>query len=200
MKNTINSPIFITILAIIALFILQNRSQNRVATELRSTYEELLSILEDGSSDFEKTKAIQTFANEIGTQLRTGFQSGFASDETKKEDSPEKIFLEQRPKISVSEPTLSPADKSNRQEILYSVTNTSDQPIKQLKVNIEYYREGKLVDLDNNWISEAKVLAPAETLALKDGRMLPRDLPEDQQEAAVADEVRIKVTSFDIVK
>ena len=138
MKNTINSPIFITILAIIALFILQNRSQNRIANELRSTYEELLSILEDGSSDFEKTKAIQTFANEIGTQLRAGFQSGFASDETEKEDSPEKIFLEQRPKISVSEPTLSPADKSNRQEILYSVTNASDHPIKQLKVNIEY--------------------------------------------------------------
>ncbi len=199
MKNIINSPIFITFVAFLALFILQNRSQNRIASEIKAAYEQILYIMNDAISDIEKTKALQTFAQKISTQLKTGFQIGFSSGESSKKISPEKQFLDIKDKVEFSKVQLSSPDQSNRQEILYTVKNLSDLPIRQLRVNFEYFRGGELIDAENNWISEVKVLAPGESFSSKQNRHPPRNVPENEIPTAIADSVKLKATSFDIV-
>lgn len=81
MWNKINSPIVITIIAVASLFVLRMAMKPKLASEIRGVYEELNAIIEDSASDAEKSKAIQNFTQEIGTQIREGFAAGFKSND-----------------------------------------------------------------------------------------------------------------------
>ena len=81
MWNKINSPIVITIIAVASLFVLRMTMKPKLASEIRGVYEELNAIIEDSASDAEKSKAIQNFTQEIGTQIREGFAAGFKSND-----------------------------------------------------------------------------------------------------------------------
>lgn len=202
MKTFLNSPLFIAILVIAALFILRETQQPRIASEVEAVYDEIVEIVEDGGSDLEKTKALQTFAQEIAAQLKTGFSAGFSSDGTDKEkkESREAKFLRIREQLILSAPKEIAASRNTTQEFIYTIKNESDTPIRSLRINYEYFNNGQLIDVSNDWISEVKVLPAGESVAMKESRNLPRDTPEAEIEQNRFDSVKLSVTSFDPVE
>lgn len=195
MWKTINSPIVITIIAIAAIFVLRATTKPKLASEIRGAYKELNAIIEDGGSDAEKNKAIQKFAQEMATQLRDGFEEGFKSDNPKKDDK-DKVYLAAKQKINISDIKFVKTDWPTNEKVIFVLKNNSDKPINNLKLNYEYYKQGKLIDCRNGWIHEIKILEPNQGIALSDQRGLTKEDPNDYR----SDEAKINVTSFDIVQ
>lgn len=200
MNKTVNSPIVVAIFVVVSLFILKAQTKPKLASEIRGAYEELMAIAEEAGTDGEKTKAIQTFAEEIATQLREGFQAGFKSPEKEKKESREEKFLRTRKSILLSEAKEVNSSSKSTQYFIFTITNNLEVPIRQLKVNCEFFNSGHLIDVKNEWISEIKALAPGENISIKKSRNLPRDLEEGEVGSHKFDQVQLTVTSFELIE
>jgi len=197
MKQIINSPIVITLIAIIAAFVLVSKMDTKLGSEMRGAYDALIDIAEDASSDAEKTKAIQDFAEQISSQLREGFTAGFSSGDDDKESREEK-FLRTLDKVTVSDVREIPSEWKGRQTVLFKIENGSDYALTQIKVNLEYYRDGELIDVKNENLHGIKVLdAGADFIAKKD-RNTPNHLTDEEKANHAYDSVEVSVTSFNI--
>ena len=199
MTKIINTPIFIALFVVASLFILKAQTKPKMASEIRGAYNELISIAEEAGTDGEKSKAIQAFAEEIATQIREGFKAGFDSPEKDKKESAEEKFLRLKGQISVSEPEITPSSQKNLQSFIYRITNHMDVPIKQIRVNYEYYRGDSLIDVENKWISEVKALAPEESIAIKGKRFLQGYQTDEELDAMKYDRVVLTVTGFETI-
>jgi hypothetical protein len=199
MNKIINSPIVIAIFAVVSLFILRAQTKPKLASEIRGAYEELINIAEEAGSDGEKSKAIQAFAEEISTQLREGFQAGFKSPEQEKKESREEKYLRMKELVVLSVPTTVKSAQKNTQTFMYQIINNADIPIKQVKINYEYYRGDSLIDVENKWISEIKALAAGDSIAIKGQRYLRGYETDEELEALKYDRIVLSVTDFDTV-
>ncbi|MCK5578963.1 MAG: hypothetical protein KAI63_05520 [Planctomycetes bacterium] len=197
MWKTINSPIVIAIIIIASLFILKSQMKPTLATEIRGVYKELNAILKDGATDAEKNKAIQKFAQEIAKQIKEGFSAGFKSGEDKKEDK-DKIYIETKKKIKINGIKFVKAKWKGREAFIFVIKNNSDKYIKSLKLNYEFYKNGELIDSENKWISNIKILEPNQGVAHSADRQFPQGTKEEEYDNYKSDEVRIQITSFDI--
>jgi hypothetical protein len=197
MNKIVNSPIFIAIFVIASLFLMKSQMKPTIATEIQAAYEEIIRIAEEGGSDVEKTKAIQGFAKEIATQLKSGFKMGFSSGDKDKKESNEEKFVRLRAQVLIEELKEVASDSENAQSFIFKVTNGSDTGIKQLRINYEYYKDGKLIDVSNGWVSEVKVLDSMDSVSLKESRRLPRKIGEEDIDKNLFDEVKVIVTSFE---
>ena len=193
MWKMINSPIVITIIAIITVFVLRGMTKPKLASEIRGAYEELVSIVEDGASDAEKSMAIKEFAEEISKQFREGFSAGLGSGNNQKNDK-DKIFVATKQKVQISDIKYVKSKWQNSEEFMFVIKNNSDKYIAQLKLNYEYHKGGKLIACENDWVSEIKLLEPNQEIAINHRRQLPEEEGEDY----TSDEIKIKVTSFDV--
>lgn len=200
MNKIINSPIVVAIFVVVSLFILKAQTKPKIASEIRGAYDEIISIAEEASSDGEKSKAIQAFAEDIATQLREGFQAGFDSSTKDKKESREETFLRLKDQIALSKPEISSSSQKNMQTFIYRITNNIDVPIKQVKVNYEYYRGDSLIDVENKWISEVKALATGESVAVKGKRYLQGYENDDELDAMKYDRVLLSITDFDTIE
>ena len=126
----LNSPILITILVIIAAFVLKSQIKTGLASEIRGAYDEIISIAEDASSDAQKTKAIQDFAEQIGTQVRSGFSIGFSSKNGEIKDK-DAVFLEAKKKIQVTDVKEVQSEWPGRQSTIFKIKNNSEYQIKK---------------------------------------------------------------------
>ena len=172
----------------------------KLATEIRGAYKELNNILQEGTSDAEKNKAIQKFAQEIATQIKEGFSAGFKSNEKDNKENPDAIFLKAKKNIEIKNIKYIEPKWSGNENIIYSIKNNSNQNIGSIKLNFEYYKNGELIDCENKWISEIKILEPNQEIALSVSRKLPKKETEEEQEQYKSDEIKIIVTGFDIKK
>jgi len=200
MNKIINSPLVITIIVIIAAFVIKSQMKPHLGSEIRGAYEEIISIAEDASSDVEKTKAIQDFAQQISTQLRAGFSSGFSPNEEDEEESKESKFLRTKTGIKLDGIKEVPSQFSGRQSFIFSISNESDYPVKSIMVNFDYYRDGELIDTTNERLNEIEILDLGERVNLKEDRSISNKLSEEEQIAFTFDEVKASITSFRIVE
>jgi hypothetical protein len=200
--ENIKCPFVITVIAIIAIYsVVREATKPRLATEIRAAYDEINRILKDGKTDAEKTKAIQAFTQEIGSQIRAGFKAGFGDDKDKTEGkSADALFLETKQKVGVKFIKYTEPRWAGRESYLYKIKNNSDKYIGTIRVNFEYYKKGELIDCENKWISDIQILEPQHEMAIAGERNLPGKDAKTDQEQYKSDEVRIKVTSFDIKK
>lgn len=197
MWKKINSPIVITIIAIASLFVFKATMKPKLASEIRGAYNELTAILEEGASDMEKNKAIQKLAQEIGTQISEGFSVGFESKDTEKENK-DKIYVETKNKIEIRGIKFVEAKWSGRETFIFQIKNNSDKYISNLKFNYEFYKNGELIDCANKWVSSIKILEPNQEIAISENRQFPSDTPKEEYGKYRSDEVKIKITSFNI--
>ncbi|MGC6454905.1 MAG: hypothetical protein ACON39_03790 [Coraliomargaritaceae bacterium] len=200
MKNTINSPIVITVIVIISLFVLKSQMNSRLGSELRGVYEELIAIAEDASSDVEKTKAIQDFSEQISRQIKEGFSIGLSSNGNEKEESRDSKILRVKKEIKLLEIQELPSAYDNRQSFYCTIKNESEFPIKSLRINYDYFREGALIDTENDWLSEIAVLDVQESVNIKHTRNLPSKFTDEEKTAFTFDQVKASVTSFQIIE
>ena len=78
--------------------------------------------------------------------------------------------------------------------------NNSDKPIGQIHLHVTYKREGELIDVENKWLNDIKILKPGQSFAFEIERSLPRELKGEELEAFTADSVDVMVSGFDIKK
>jgi hypothetical protein len=179
---------------------MKSQMKPHLGSEIRGAYEELIAIAEDASSDADKTKAIQDFAEQIAGQMKAGFSSGFSSGGDDGEESKDAKFLRIKKQIKLLGIKEVPSQYSSRQGVLFSVKNESEFPVKSIKVNFDYYRAGELIDTKNEWLNEIEVLDAGESINLKKDRSLPNGLSEPEKIAFTFDEVKASITSFRIVE
>ena len=198
----LNSPIFITILLIIVAFVLKSQIKTGMASEIRGAYDEIISIAEDATSDAQKTKAIQDFAEQIGTQVKSGFSIGFSSmdsniknGEIKDKDA---VFLEAKKKIQVTDVKEVQSEWSGRQSTIFKIKNNSEYQIKKIRVNLEFFRNGELIDVKNEYLHDVKILDIGENLSVKVDRRIPNKLSDAEKEKFTFDAVEVTVLSFAI--
>jgi hypothetical protein len=196
MNKIINSPIVITIIVIVAAFVLKNQTKPQLASEIRGAYDEIIAIAEEAGSDTEKTEAIREFSEQIATQLKAGFSSGFSSGGD--DESREEKFLRTKKNVNISELREIQSEWNGRQTVLFKIENSSEFAITQLKVNLEFYRDGELIDVKNETLNEIKVLDAGESIAAKKDRNTPNSLSDEEKAAFAFDEVRASITSFNI--
>lgn len=196
MNKLINSPIVIAVIVIIAAFVLKAQTKPHLASEIRGAYDEIIRIAEEAGADAEKTEAIREFSEQIASQLKAGFSSGFSSGDT---ESREAKFLRARQDVSIAEVREIQSEWNGRQTVLFKIENSSEFALSQLKVNLEFYRDGELIDVKNETLHEIKVLDAGERVAAKKDRNTPNSLSDEEKAAFTFDEVRATITSFNIV-
>lgn len=197
MWKTINSPIVITIIVIASLFVMKSQMNRSMAAEVRGVYEEIIRIIEDGATDAEKTKALKKFAQEIAGQIREGFSAGFKSKEKAATDR-DRIYIETKNKIAFLNIKKTASKWQGRERFIFIARNDSNQYLESLKLNYSFYRNGELIDTENKWISEYKMIEPQQEIVLSVERQLPKGLAKQEQAAHLSDQLKIQVTSFNI--
>ena len=191
MWKTLNSPFVILVIVIIAVFAFKATTKPKLADEIRGAYKELNAVIQDSATDAEKSKAVRAFAQEMATQIREGFAAGL---ESSKKDDEYKAYIDTRDKIKISDIRFVKSKWPGREKIVFTVSNDSDKYISNLKLNYQFYKQGELIDSENRWVSEIKILGPGEKIAV--GR--DRQLPEEDTDEYRSDGVKIIGTSFDI--
>ncbi len=197
MNKIINSPIAITLIVILAAFVLAKQNKAHLAGEIQATYDTLVAIAADATSDAEKTKAVQDLAEQLANQIKVGFSSGWNNnDESDKKFS----FLEVRKQIKIENLKEIPTQWETRQSVIFTLKNESDYPIEHINLNLDYYKDGILIDTKHKSLHGIKILAPGEATSVKEERSFPkRDNPEEM-EALIFDSVKANITSFQIIK
>jgi hypothetical protein len=197
----INSPIFIAAFVVLALFILKAQTKPALATEIRGVYKELSAIAEDASNDLEKQEVLRELSEQIATQIRSGLQAGFKSSDSKeKKESNEEKFLRLRNQVITSQMNLLESDQPARPVFTYKITNQTDQPIKRLKINYEFYLGETLIDVTNEWISEVKALAPGDSIHIKEQHRFSNIPAAKDPSPAIFDRIVLTVTDFDLIE
>ncbi len=112
-----------------------------------------------------KTKAIQAFAQEIGSQIRAGFQAGFGGDKSEGKGA-DALFVETKQKIKTSFMKYTEPKWAGRESFLFKIRNNSDRHIGTIRLNFGYYKKGELIDCENKWISDIQILEPQHEMAL----------------------------------
>lgn len=199
MNKIINSPIVITLIVILSVVVMKSQMKPHLGSEIRGAYDELIAIAEDASTDADKTKAIQDFAEQVAGQLKAGFSSGFSSGDDDEESTDAK-FLRVKKQIKVEGIKEVPSQYNGRQSVLFNVTNESELPVKSIKVNFDYFRAGVLIDTKNEWLNEIEVLDAGESINLKKDRSISNDLSDEEKVAFTFDEVKASITSFRVVE
>ena len=199
MNKIINSPIVVAIFVVVSLFILKAQTKPKAATEIRGAYDEIIKIAEEAGNDREKSKAIRAFAQEMASQLREGFQAGFRLTDKDKKESNDAKFLRLKDQVVISEPELLSSQQKNIQNFIYRISNNLEIPIKQIRINCEYYRNNVLIDVENKYIHEVKVLAAGDNIAVKGVRFMHGNLNDEAAESMKFDRVKLIVTDFNFV-
>lgn len=200
MWKTINSPIVIAVVCLIAFSMIMRPSKLKLASEIRGVYEELMKIAEEGANDTEKAKVIRDFSQEMASQIRAGFSAGFKTpDSEKKGKSDDQIFIEIQDKISVSDFSATESPFHSREDFMYKITNNSDRYLKQIRLNIEFYKDNKLIDCKNKWISEINILAPGKEITMRGYRDIAAKTNEEKA-TKLSDAFKGVVTNFVIAK
>ena len=153
MWKIINSPIIIAVI-IIGSLIAYDRSRNSTAAmEMRGIYKELLSISEEATSDLEKKKVITNFVKEAGKQFRDGFSSFNSEEKKKKQASQNKHHFQVKKQIKITSPKVVETKRYSKLQkaIVYQVINNSQEYLSKVGHTIEFYYEGELLDVKDEW-------------------------------------------------
>ena len=81
---------------ITAFFSYNQLRRYTAADEIRSVYDELISITEGAKNDIEKKKLVEEFVKEVGQQIKEGFGSFDSGEDKKKKARENKHYFEVR--------------------------------------------------------------------------------------------------------
>lgn len=198
--NFINSPFIISLLIITSLYIFVSPFQTpKLAKEIRGAYEELNSVLKDASTEAEKTKIIKKFVEEIARQIKDGFQQIFKSNDPSAPKAFDKvnIYLNTKKNIVISDLNITESDDRS-ETFIYKIKNNSDQYLDSIHMDYEFYKNDKLIDLQEDWLNKIKYLEPEQEIAMKTTRWYS-DKSEKNKDLLKSDQIIIVLSSFSII-
>ncbi len=115
---------------------------------------------------------------------------GKETDETK--------FLRVKEAVTIEDMKEIPSQWDGRQAVLFSINNQSEYALTQIRVNLQYYKNGELIDANNKHLHEVRVLGSGDRVSIKEERSISNNLTDAEKEAFMFDEVQAVVTSFRI--
>jgi hypothetical protein len=200
MWKILNSPIVVAVVAVLLLFGVMKLQKPRLAMEVRAVSAELDRIVREGGTDAEKAKAIRDFANSVASNLREGFSSGFSSgsDGVKELDAAERTYLETKDKIEITNIKKVASSWDSREKYVYLIKNNSDKYLTSLNFQMEYYKDGELIDSEQKWLSNIKVLSPGQSISVSIERNLPKDSEGTYKD--MSGELKVVPISFAVKK
>ena len=165
MWKIVNSPIVIAVFVLIALFSYGQLKKNKVASEIRAVYKELISITEDAKDDLERKKLIEGLVKEAGKQIRDGFGFFNTEEDKKKQAEENKLFFETKKMVEISTPRIIENKQFSKVQklIIYQVINDSEEYLGKIAHTIELYNKNELVDVKDEWGSVK--IAPGESMS-----------------------------------
>ena len=103
--------------------------KDKVASEIRAVYNELLSITEDAKNDLERKRLIEGFVKEAGKQVRDAFGSFSNEDDKKKQAEENKIYFETKKMVEVVPPKIIENKQFSQVQklIIYKIKNGSSK-------------------------------------------------------------------------
>lgn len=110
------------------------------------------------------------------------------------------MFLDVKSKVKIEDFSFVASKWQGRQTYIYKIRNDSRYYLTQIKVNHEFLRNGKLVNVENKWLSEIRILAPDESMAMRGEYSFPNGTEEADYHKFEVDSVNILVTGFNIKK
>ncbi|MFI4910535.1 MAG: hypothetical protein ACIAQZ_02580 [Sedimentisphaeraceae bacterium JB056] len=196
MWKVLNSPIIVVFFAFLLLIGAMRFQKPRFAMELRAASDEIDRIIKESGTDSEKAKAVRDFANSLASNLRDGFKSGLVSgnDGVKELDEAEILFLDVKEKLVVSDIKKVDSGWDNQEKHIFTLKNNSDKYVTSISVSMEYYKGQELLDCEQKWLSNIKVMAPGEEVAVAQTRRLP----DNERDANVSDRAVVVPISFTI--
>lgn len=197
MHKIINSPIAITLIVIVAAFVLAKQNKAHLAGEIQATYDTIIAIAADATSDAEKTKAVQDLAEQLANQIKVGFSSGWNNNE---ESDEKPSYLEVRKQIKIENLKEIPTQWETRQSVILTLENESEYPIERINLNLDYYKDGILIDTKHKSLHNIKILALGEATSVKEERSIPKSDNPEEMEAFTFDSVKANITSFGIIE
>jgi hypothetical protein len=165
MWKTLNSPIVIMAILLLAFFSYTHMRKDTTAGEIRSAYNELLAISEDAKNDLEKKELIKNFVVEAGEQIKDAFSVFNNEEDRQKEAEENRVYFETKKLVEVTPPKIIEKKRFSDIEkfIIYTVSNGSDEYLEKIAHTIEFYKDGELVFVKDEW-GNVK-LAPGETMS-----------------------------------
>lgn len=132
------------------------------------------------------------FEAQNAKKVRESYSTRVASKNSELTDM-EKSALELKSLITISEPIK--LSDSSKDKYAFTVTNDSDRYIKNIRLNCEFYKEGKLIDHKTESLYNSGIIEPGEKYTASVERYLGRS---SKQPAPVAsDKVKITLTTFE---
>jgi hypothetical protein len=154
-----------------------------------------LSNLSEKANDPNSYAVIQNIASGISGALKKGFSSGSDS-----QADPTLEFLDCKKNVKLLDVKMTNSSQKGLEKYLFRIVNNSDRYISQIKVNFTFYDDkGELLDANNKWLSEIKVLDPGQEIAISDNRWLRKSKDSEDYEGQ-SSSVKGQITAFDIVK
>ena len=161
MKTTelFKHPILIVIIGVTYFFVLQSYiPETKAKNEIRAAYQELQAISKE-LAESEEPGHIKGVIQNFSSQVVDGFKSGFKSD-----NSGLIKFNEAKSNINLSDIKKAKSSWKSKEKIIGKITNNSKYSVAQIKINFSSFsQDGKLIDVNNKWLSDIKILNPNES-------------------------------------
>ena len=193
----LNSPLIVLILAL-ALWPIA--SSVAVRWKVRTFAREVRALAQN-AGDEKETGTLKLLVSGWVSQVASGISGAFSQ---MGEDQGKAMteFRRVRPSILVTD--VKPAESAwpGREKVVGKIANNSDQAIDSVKITTMFYDvDGNLIDVDNKWLNEIKVIEPKAAVGFAVERTLGQgNEPRDQLEARRSKRVEVQVSDFGVVK
>lgn len=118
------------------------------------------------------------------------------------EEEKRKIFkkAEVLSQLEVSEATSTVADWKGREKYVAEITNNTGKIVNSIHYSARFYRDGKLIDVQTQWMG-SKFVLPNKKIALSLNRNLgDSEAPKEVLDANMSDKVEISISDFEILE
>jgi hypothetical protein len=193
----LNSPL---IVLIIALALWPIASSIAVRWKLRTFSHEVRALAQE-TADEKEAGTLKLLVSGWVSQVASGLSGGFSQ---MGEDRAKTLadFRRVRPSILVTEVKAVESSWPGREKVVGKITNNSDQAIETVKITTMFYdASGSLIDVDNKWLSDIKVIEPKTAVGFSVERSMGQgNEPPAQLEARKSKRMEIQVSDFEIAK
>jgi len=191
----LKNPILVVFLGVSYFFALQlYMPRTHADKEVRAAYNELQAISRELAESKEPGNVKAVIQNFSG-QIIQGFKAGFKSD-----NSGLIKFNEAKQSVVLSDIKRARSSWKTTERFVGKITNNYRLPITQIKLNFaSFSKDGRLIDVNNTWLSDIKILNPKESAYFEIRRNLGQNGATDAEiKASESARYEIRVSGFEV--
>ncbi|MGD8527043.1 MAG: FxLYD domain-containing protein [Thioalkalispiraceae bacterium] len=145
------------------------------------------------SGSYALSKEVKNITNTV-----TGAFSSMGNKQKQKSQA----MLAVKKQLALSNIKIGTSSWKHQEKIIGTISNNSDKNIKSLHIAVSAYdANDQLMDVDNSWLSNIKILSAGESIDFSYNRSLGQhNAAEEELARHRASRVKVVVTGFDIIE